>query len=127
MTINVFKVGNRYLFKHYFENRKIFEKLEKYYVRHRYRFEIPSETYGAFKKELESEGYKLEEVEDPEPLCVVKPKYTEMKEILKKSVYKEVKKDDLIFVMKDKVAVEEAVQLGAKPLEETEYQLTQPR
>ena len=37
--INVFKIRKTYCFKHYFNDKQVFEELSKYYNKEKYRFE----------------------------------------------------------------------------------------
>jgi len=38
--INIFKIGNAYYFKHFFEDRELFKELEPFYEKPRYRFKM---------------------------------------------------------------------------------------
>lgn len=115
--INLFRIGGRWLFKHYFQNH-VFEELSHYYGGSRYRFEVPDEGLAEVRDLLEREGHETVLIRDPEPFCVTKQAYTEMKQILKKSVHKEPREDLVLFVMKDKAAVEQAEYLGAERVTE---------
>ncbi|MBS1263440.1 MAG: hypothetical protein MAG715_00621 [Methanonatronarchaeales archaeon] len=117
--INLFLIGGRWLFKHYLRD-EVFEELSHYYVRSRYRFEVPEQELAEVRDLLEREGYEPVLIRDPEPFSVTKPAYTEMKEIVKKSVHKEPRGNLVLFVMKDEASVEQAEYLGAKRVSEKE-------
>jgi len=122
MKLNIFKIGNIWVFKEYFE-KSIFKDLSDFYNGKRYRFEVKTKTHlEEIKKKLSKSGYNVDVINNPSDYCVVKDRYSKRKDILKKSVYNETKKDKVFFIMKDMAAVEEAVSLGAKRLEETNFE-----
>jgi len=121
--ITVFRIDDEYLFSHYFERNDIFENLQEYYNHEAYRFEIPAEKFEAVKDQLADEYYDLVTVNDLEPYCVVKEKYTEHADILRNSVVHWERRNHLFFIMKDDLAVKEAVEAGATRLEDTEFVL----
>lgn len=119
MQINLFKIGKKWIFKEYL-SEEAFKELADFYSSKNYRFEFYTKTNLKEAIEaLEKNGYEVKLIEDVSKYCVVKDKYSERKEILKKSVYNETKDEKIVFVMKDKGAVEEATSLGATPLNET--------
>lgn len=121
--LNVFRIDDEYLISHYFERKDIFESLQEYYNEGEYRFEIPAGDFEAVKAQLEDEYYDPVVVEDLEPYCVVKEQYTEHAEILKQSVLNWERRGHLFFLMETELAVKEAVERGATPIEETEFVL----
>ena len=60
-------------------------------------------------------------VENLEPYCVVKEKYTKHADILRNSVANWERDGQLFFLMKDELSVREAVEKGARRIEETEF------
>jgi hypothetical protein len=121
--ITVFRIDDEYLFSHYFEREDVFDSLREYYNEDEYRFEIPAEDFDTVSAQLEDEYYDPVVVEDLEPYCVVKEQYTEHAEILKQSVLNWERRGHLFFLMKDELAVQDAVERGATPIEETDLVL----
>ncbi len=86
-----------------------------YYNKDLYRFEFKS--IGARNnalKLLERNGFDYDLVEDPKDYLVQLPKSAKYAQILKNSVAFKETSNERLFLMKDLVAVEEAVVLGAK-------------
>lgn len=113
--INVFKIGDKYVFKHYFEDYEIFTEIRRYYTE--YRFEVPDDKFEKVKDALEDHPRDLRVIEDINEYCVVKRKFTEHPDVLfEKSVLRTSTSDYNIFVMKDRDSVEIATERGATPL-----------
>ncbi|PTD94711.1 hypothetical protein C9439_01185 [archaeon SCG-AAA382B04] len=122
MQINLFRIGKRWMFKEYL-SEEAFKELSEFYSSEDYRFEFQTKTNLKEAREvLEENGYETKLIENIKQYCVVKDKYSERRDILKKSVYNETIEDKIVFVMKDKGAVEEAIALGAQPLNKTEIE-----
>lgn len=121
--INLFEISDQYLFKQYFDRTDLFEEFSEYYNDEAYRFEIPPDDLKTVRERLSEAYFEPVIVEDPEPFCVVKEKYTGHAEILKRSVAHWERRGHLFFVMKDELAVREAVERGAERIEETEFVL----
>lgn len=117
--ILAFRVGDEYLFSHYFDRDTVFEELEEYYNRDDYRFEIPAEDFEDVCDRLEEEYYSLKRVEDLEPYCVVKEQYTPHADILRNSVAKWERRGYNFFLMKDELSVSKALEDGATKITET--------
>jgi len=121
--ITVFQIDDEYLFSHYFDRTDVFEELQEHYNGDAYRFEIPAEEFQDVSEFLESEYYELDVVDGLEPYCVVKEQYTEHAEILKQSVAHWERRQHLFFLMKDDLALKEAIEAGATPIADTEFVL----
>ncbi|MFA9516606.1 hypothetical protein ACERIT_05225 [Halopenitus sp. H-Gu1] len=121
--INLFEIDGQYLFKQYFERTDLFEEFREYYNDDAYRFEIPQDDLDVVRERLTEAYFEPVIVDDLESFCVVKEKYTEHAEILKHSVTHWERRGHLFFIMKDELAVKEAVERGADQLEETEFVL----
>jgi len=121
--ITVFRIDDEYLFSYYFDREDVFESLREYYNEDEYRFEIPAEDFDTVRAQLEDEFFEPVVVEDLDPYCVVKEQYTEHAEILKQSVLNWERRGHLFFLMKDELAVKDAVERGATPIEETDFVL----
>lgn len=119
--ITVFRIGEDYLFAHYFEREDLFEELREYYNEEAYRFEIPAEKFDAVRDRLAEEYHELVVADELEPYCVVIEKYSEHADILRDSVVHWERRNHHIFLMKDELAVQEAIEAGAKPLEGTDF------
>jgi hypothetical protein len=117
--IIVFKLGNLWVFKHFFDDKEIFEALLDYYNKDQYRFEFKSTAArNNALKILERNCFDYELVEDMKGYLIKLPKSVKYAPILKNSVaYKETA-DERIFLIKELASVEEAVSLGSKLYEE---------
>lgn len=116
--INVFRVGNLWVFKHFFDDRELFMALQDHYNKDRYRFEF--RTVGernAALKLLDRNGFDCSIIEDLRGYVVKLPKSARYAQILKNSVAQRETPRERIFLMKDLAAVEEAVSLGAEVFE----------
>jgi len=117
--INVFKIGDFYMIKHFFDDKEIFKKMVDYYNPETYQFVMKNEE--AKNKAIEylqmKAGFDIQIIEDPTDFMVKIGKDKKYGAILRNSIdYREMK-DAKIFVMKDMASVEEAVSLGAEKYE----------
>jgi hypothetical protein len=116
--IILFKLGKFWVFKHFFDNRGLFEALLDYYNKDQYRFEFKST--GARNNALtllERNDFDYDLVENLQGYVVKLPKFAKYAQILKNSVAFKATANERIFIMKDLAAVEEAVGLGARIVE----------
>jgi hypothetical protein len=121
--INVFRVEDTYLFKHYVDE-DAFAEIERYYEEYEYRFEVPADRFAFVRRVLEDHDYAPVVVEDVEPFAVLKRKYTDHPDALfRDSVYHLSRGNFNCFVMKTREAAEDAVDRGAIPLEERDLDL----
>src|SRR5271157_5471711 len=121
IRVNVFKVGKLWLFKHFFDNRELFEALLDHYNKDLYRFEFKS--IGARNnalKLLERNGFDYDLVDNLQGYVVKLPKFAKYAQILKNSIAITETMTERLFLMKDLAAVEEAVGLGANKIAEGE-------
>jgi hypothetical protein len=119
--INAFEVDGTYLFKHYFDQDDVFTELRRYYNESEYRFEVPADALTEVQAFLEDCFVELAVVDDVEPFCVVKRKYTDHPDILfKASILERPQQDYNVFLMKDQLSVEQAVNNGARRITETD-------
>ena len=112
--INIFKLGNAYYFKQFFDDPSLFRELEQFYDKGRYRFKIA--TVGErnkIMKILEKKGYDPTLIENPEPFTVEISRYQKYDELIKNSVKSYPLRDKTMLVMKDMARVEQAVAMGA--------------
>jgi hypothetical protein len=111
----VFKLGRHWVLKHYFEDQEIFKELAESYDKDNYRFEFKTQgERNRALKLLDLRGYDVELVEDLKGYVVKMSRYAKYAPILKNSVAFVETQDWRIFLMKDHVAVEEAVRHGAE-------------
>jgi len=113
--ITFFKLGKLWVFKQFFDNRELFNVLLDYYNKDLYRFEFKfiGVRNNALKL-LERNGFDYDLVEDLKGYVVLLPKSAKYAQVLKNSVAFKETSNERIFLMKDLAAVEEAVGLGAK-------------
>jgi hypothetical protein len=119
VKINIFKIGELWCFKYFFDDREVFSKLLKYYRRERYRFEVKDgEEKDMTAKYLDEKGFELIPIEDTSDYTVKIDRYRKydnvLKNILKNSIENTVRGNDRIFIMKDLASVEEAIERGAE-------------
>ena len=121
--INVFQIDDEYLFTHFFDRTDLFEEFRDYYNDDEYRFEVPADEFDEVRERLSAEYFDPVVVEDLEPYCVVKEKYTKHADILRNSVVHWERRGHLFFIMKDELAVREALEQDAERLDETDFVL----
>jgi hypothetical protein len=119
--ITVFALGESYVFRQYFEQDELFADLQEYYNSEDYRFEVPQDAFETVARRLEEHFYEPIIVEEVEPFCVVKQKYTDHPDILfKTAVAKQSTGDHTVFLLKDQLSVEQATEQGATRLSDTD-------
>jgi hypothetical protein len=115
--IIVFKLGDLWVFKQFFDNREFFSAFLDYYNKDLYRFEFKSTgARNNALKILERNGFDYDLVEDLMGYVVWLPKSAKYAPILKNSVAFKETANERVFLMKDLVAVEEAVGLARKSM-----------
>ena len=113
--IIIFKLGNLWVFKQFFDNHELFNALLDYYNKDLFRFEFKSTgARNNALKLLERNGFDYELVEDLKGYVDQLPKSAKYAQVLKNSVAFKETANERIFLMKDLAAVEEATGLGAK-------------
>jgi hypothetical protein len=118
--VNVFEVDDIYLFKHYFDNEAVFNRLKRFYNGQQYRFEVPPPEFEDLRSFLEEYDYELVVVDAVESFVVVVKKYTAHPDnIFKASVIQRSADGYNCFLLTDQTAVERAIQDGATRLTET--------
>lgn len=119
--IYVFEVDETYLFAEYFEHEDLFAELRDYYNDDQYRFEVPESEFDDVRELLDDYFYEPVLVDEIEAFCVVKEQYTEHADILRNAVEHWSRDDHLFFLMKDPLAVDQAVEEGAQRVAETDF------
>lgn len=113
--INVFKVGKLYCFKHYFQDRNVFEKLSQYYNKEKYRFECKTVSErNKIIKYLWKVGFDTNLIEDISAYVVKIDRGKRYAPILKNSIHQTETSDGRLFLMKDKASMEQAIEQGAE-------------
>jgi len=118
--ITAFDFGNTYLFTVYFDEEQLFNQLEKYYNSDKYRFKVPEEDLEEVQQTLDSYFYELVIEDSPEEYCVVADEETDSNAILSNSVMRKQRRNHDIYLMKDKLSLEQAVEQGAIRVEKSE-------
>jgi hypothetical protein len=119
--VNLFRVEDRYLFKQYFDQDTVFTALRDYYNQDDYRFEVPPDAVEEVKQVLREHMFEPVVVDAPAEFCVVYPKYTDHPDVLfKTAVLQRSKRDKHLFLLKDRLSVEQAVNNGATRLADTD-------
>jgi len=112
--INIFKISGAYYFKHFFDEPELFRELEPFYDKARYRFKMATAgERNKVMKILDMKGYDPNLIEDTVPYTVEIGKYQKYSELLKNSVDNYPLREKIVFVMKDKEWVEQALAMGA--------------
>jgi len=117
-NITLFKAGNHWIFRHYFDDPETFRELADYYDKDGFRFVLktPGEKNKALKL-METRGFNVVQVEDARGYAVKLKRYSRYGPVLKNSVAQIETQEWRIFLMKDKASVEEALRQGAKLVE----------
>jgi hypothetical protein len=112
--INIFKISGAYYFKQFFDDPELFRELEPFYEKSRYRFKMPTAgERNKVMKLLDRKGYDPTLIEDPTPYTIEIDKSQKHGELLKNSVESYPLRDKIVFIMKDMVWVEQALEMGA--------------
>ncbi len=112
--INIFKISGAYYFKHFFDDPELFRELEPFYEKSRYRFKMPTAgERNKVMKLLDRKGYDPTLIEDPTSYTIEIGKSQKHGELLKNSVESYPLRDKIVFIMKDMVRVEQALEMGA--------------
>ena len=113
--VNIFKIGKLYCFKQYFDDRELFNELSQYYNDKNYRFEC--KTIGERNKIMKllwTKEFESIPVDDFHDYMVKIDRFKKYSNILKNSIeYTEIR-SDRIFVMKDMLSMEQAIEQGAE-------------
>ena len=113
--INIFKIQKLYCFKHYFNDKQVFEELSKYYNEEKYRFECGTTgERNKIIKYLWKMGFDATLVEDLSEYIVKIDRTKKYTPILKSSIEQIEIGNERIFLMKDRVSVEQAIEDGAE-------------
>lgn len=113
--ITAFEVGGMFLFKEYFEQDELFDRLKKYYNSEKYRFEIPEDEIEEVRQILEN-FYELSVADNLEDYCVIADGNWDATELLKNSVMRTRRRGEEVHVMKDSLSVKQAIEGGATQL-----------
>jgi len=113
--VNIFKIGNLYYFKQFLDDRELYDELSQHYNQHNYRFECKfSGERNKIMKLLISKGFDPIPVEDFKEFMERIDRYKKYGNILKNSIEHTEIGTDRIFVLKDMLSVEQALEDGAE-------------
>ncbi|MGC9515355.1 hypothetical protein [Methanocrinis sp.] len=113
--INVFRVGRIWAFKHFFGEKETFKLLADHYSRDNYRFEFLTEhERDEATEKLRARGFEIHLVEDPAGYVVSLEKSSKYASVLKNSIEYAETQNERVFLMKDLVSVELALDFGAE-------------
>jgi hypothetical protein len=118
--ITAFEVDGTYLFKQYFDRGDVFDALDSYYNRDKYRFEVEECELDAVQQILDEYFYDLQIADELEKYCVVMKKGIDYSDVLRNTVLTKRRGDHVVFLMKDLLSVEQAEEMGARRLSETD-------
>lgn len=116
--IAIIRVGSYWAFKHFFEDKEIFQELADYYDKDGFRFilKTPGER-NLVAKILERRGFSVKVIESSRGYVVKLSRKSRYSWVLKNSLARIETAEWRIFLMKDKESVKEAKRLGAKLVE----------
>jgi hypothetical protein len=118
--ITAFDFENTYLFTAYFDEKQLFNQLEKYYNRDKYRFKAPEGNLEEIQQTLDNYFYELVVEDSPEEYCVVADEETDTNAILRNSVMSKQRRNHDIYLMKNKLSLKQAGEQGAIRVEKSE-------
>jgi hypothetical protein len=118
--ITAFDFKDTYLFTAYFDEKQLFNQLENYYYRYKYHFKVPEGYLEEVRQTLDSYFYELVIEDSPGEYCVVADEETDSNAILSNSVMSKQRRNHDIYLMKDKLSLEQAVEQGAIRVEKSE-------
>lgn len=118
--IYLFPDEGTYYFSHFFDRTDLFDELATFYHGGAYRFEVPASELEEVTVLLEDHWFDPVIVDDISRFCVVKEQYTSHAEILNLSVLHWNRRGFNFFVMRDPLAVDQAVGHGATRIEGTD-------
>ena len=116
--ISIIRVGSYWAFKHFFEDKEIFQELADYYDKDGFRFILrtPGER-NLVAKILERRGFSVKVIESSRGYVVKLSRKSRYSWVLKNSLARIETAEWRIFLMKDKESVKEAKKLGAMLVE----------
>jgi len=116
--IAIIRVGSYWAFKHFFEDKEIFQELADYYDKDGFRFilKTPGER-NLVAKILERRGFSVKVIESSRGYVVKLSRKSRYSWVLKNSLARIETAEWRIFLMKDEESVKEAKKLGAMLVE----------
>lgn len=119
--ITVFEVDDTYLFKEYFDRDDVFDAIKTYYNNDKYRFEVPEDKLDTAQQILDEYFFDLRIEDDLHNYCVVMEQGEDYSDVLRNSVVTRRRGSSVVFLMKDLLSVEQAVEHGGRRLSETDF------
>jgi len=118
--ITAFEVDGTYLFKQYFDRDDVFDALNSYYNSDKYRFEVEEGELDEVQQILDEYFFDLQIADELEKYCVVMEQGIDYSDVLRNAVLTKRRSGHVVFLMKDLLSVEQAEEMGARRLSETE-------
>jgi hypothetical protein len=113
--INIFKLDKNYYFKQFLDDKELFEELSAYYNETKYRFECKTAAErNKIMKTLYHAGYEPIQIDRFQDYLVKIDRYQKYGPILRNSIEYTELGSDRIFLMKDALSVEQAIEDGAE-------------
>lgn len=111
--ITAFEIGDTYHFTTYFDEEQPFRQLKQYYKTDKYRIKIPDGDLEQVRRTLDEFFYDLKTEDSWEDYYVTTDEEADTEKIPRNSVMNT--RRHQIFLMKDKLSVEQAIEDGAAP------------
>lgn len=118
--ITAFEVGGTLLFKEYFKQDELFDRLKIYYNTDKYRFEIPENKIEEVRQILGNFYFGLSVDDNLDNYYVIADENSDSTELLKNSIMETQQGGEDVYVMKDTLSVKQAIERGAAQLAEPE-------
>lgn len=118
--ITVFEVNGTYLFKQYFDRDDLFDTLKSYYKSDKCRFEVPGDKIDDAQQILDEYFFDLRIEDGLHSYFVVMEQGDDYSDVRRNSVLTRRRDSNVVFLMKDLLSVEQAVEQGARRLSETD-------
>jgi hypothetical protein len=118
--ITAFEVDGTYLFKQYFDRDDVFDALNSYYNSDKYRFEVEEGELDEVQQILDEYFFDLQIADELEKYYVVMDQGVDYSDVLRNAVVTKHRGDHVVFLMKDLLSVEQAEEMGARRLSETD-------
>jgi len=121
--ITAFEIDGTYLFQQYFDRDDVFDALKPLHKSDKYRFEVQEDELDNAQQILDEYFFDLRIEEDWHSYCVVMEQGDDYSDVLRNSVLTRRRDNNIVFLMKDLLSVELAVEQGAGRLSEADVNI----
>ena len=118
--ITAFEIGDRYIFRTYFDENQLSKQLDTYYNENKYGFEIPDSGLREVRQVLEKYYYALEVVDSVEDYCVVVDRKSKSASTVRNSIMREHRGQHETLVIKDELSKEKSSEKDAVNFQKSE-------